>query len=222
MKALTFEYKEHSTVSLSGMRWYKINDAIYPSVTSVLGMTAPAEKKKSLENWRVALGASKADAYTKKCGDRGTILHLMLEQYLRGEEISVPGMTHVEQGMFNGIKMKLKRLDHMVGQEVVLYSDALEVAGRCDLIGVYKGELSIIDFKSSTNSKSDERIEDYKLQLCMYGLFHNEMFGTDIKTGVILMACENSIPMEFKIEFTNELIGKVIKRIDDFYANLKV
>lgn len=217
-----FDYKEYDTVTVSGMRFYKIDDNLYPSVTSILGMTTPPEKKKSLENWRNALGAAKADAYTKSCGDRGTILHSMLEQYLKGEEVNVKGTTHVEMGMFNGIKLKLKRVEKVAGQEMVLYSHALEVAGRCDLVAWYKGELSIIDFKSSTNPKTDTRIEDYKLQLCLYGLMHNEMFDTEIKTGIVLMGVENGIPLEFKVPFTNELIGKVLQRVDTFYANLKI
>lgn len=216
-----FEYKNYSAKSIGGMRWYDIDGELYPSVTSVLGITAPIEKKKSLENWRNALGAVKADAYTKKCGDRGTIVHEMLEQYLSGQEVNVVGASYVEKGMFNGIKRKLNKINSIAGQEVVLYSHGLEIAGRCDLIATYNNELSIIDYKTSTNSKGHDRIEDYKCQLCLYSICHNEMFSTNIKTGVILMAVENGIPMEFKVDL-EQYVPKVFHRVEKFYAELKI
>jgi len=216
-----FEYREFDTVTLKGMRWYKIGDELYPSVTSVLGLTAPEEKKKSLESWRTSLGPAKADAYTKRCADRGTILHAMLEQYLKGEEVKVEGATNIEWGMFNGIKMKLKKIDKVIGQEVVLYSHGLEIAGRCDLIAIYKNEMVIIDFKSSTNPKTDKRIEDYKLQLCLYSLMHNEMFDTNITKGVILMGVENGLPMEFTVDLEPH-IPTVFHRVEAFYKSLKI
>lgn len=218
---IDFEYEEYSTETHKGMRFYRIGEHLYPSVTSVLGLTAAPEKKASLESWRQSLGPVKADAYTKSCADRGTILHSMLEQHLRGEEVNVKGMTNVEWGMFHGIKIKLKKIDKIAGQEVVLYSHGLGIAGRCDLVAWYKGELCIIDFKSSTNTKTLERVEDYKMQLLMYQICHNEIFSTDIKTGIILVGVENGVPQEFKVTFTNDMIGKAIERVDLFYAKLK-
>jgi genome maintenance exonuclease 1 len=219
---MTYEFKDYPTVTVAGKRYYKLSeDCLYPSVTSVLGETVAPEKKASLEAWRNSLGAAKADKETKRCGDRGTMLHLMLEQYLKGEEINVPGASHVEWAMFNGMKPKLRKIDEVIGQEVVLYSHGLEIAGRCDLIARYNGELCIVDFKTSTNIKDDKKIEDYKYQLCAYSVCFQEMFNEDIKTGVILMGVENAFPLEFKVPL-DPYIPKLFHRVENFYATLKI
>lgn len=216
-----FDYKEYDTVTIKGMRWYRIDGFTYPSVTSVLGGTMSKEKQSVLDAWRNSLGVDKAAAEAKRAADRGTRLHLMTEQYLKGEEINVPDATHVEWGMFNSLKPKLNKIGKIAGQEVVLYSHGLEIAGRCDCIAEWNGELCIIDFKTSNNHKNDKMIEDYKYQLCAYAICHNEMFDTNIKKGVVLMGVENGMPLEFKIDL-EPFIPKLFHRVEEFYQKLSV
>jgi genome maintenance exonuclease 1 len=47
-----------------------------------------------------------------------------------------------------------------------------------------------MDFKQTNKPKKREWIEDYFLQLCAYAQAHNSMHGTEINTGVILMAAQ--------------------------------
>jgi genome maintenance exonuclease 1 len=47
-----------------------------------------------------------------------------------------------------------------------------------------------MDFKQTNRPKKREWIEDYFLQLAAYAAAHNEMHGTTIDQGVILMACQ--------------------------------
>jgi genome maintenance exonuclease 1 len=47
-----------------------------------------------------------------------------------------------------------------------------------------------MDFKQSNKVKKREYIGDYFLQLAAYAAAHNETHGTDINTGVILMAVQ--------------------------------
>jgi genome maintenance exonuclease 1 len=47
-----------------------------------------------------------------------------------------------------------------------------------------------MDFKQSNKVKKREYIGDYFLQLTAYAAAHNETHGTDINTGVILMAVQ--------------------------------
>ena len=72
------------------------------------------------------------------------------------------------------------------GCEVPVYYDGL-YAGTTDCVGVWNGRPAIIDFKQTNKPKKREWIEDYFLQLTAYAQAHNEMHGTDINTGVILM-----------------------------------
>jgi genome maintenance exonuclease 1 len=47
-----------------------------------------------------------------------------------------------------------------------------------------------MDFKQSNKVKKREYIEDYFMQLAAYAAAHNETHGTNIETGVILMAVQ--------------------------------
>jgi genome maintenance exonuclease 1 len=73
-------------------------------------------------------------------------------------------------------------------------------AGTTDCVGVWNGEPAIIDFKQSLKHKKREWITDYFCQLGSYALAHNEMFGTDIKKGVILMCVQDGTYLEFIVE----------------------
>ena len=45
-----------------------------------------------------------------------------------------------------------------------------------------------------------EMEEDYFMQLAAYAMAHNEMFGTDIKKGVVMIATRDAKYQEFIIE----------------------
>ena len=68
----------------------------------------------------------------------------------------------------------------MWGSEVSLYYEEL-YAGTTDLVGVYKGEPAIMDFKQSRRLKKKEWVDDYYLQLVAYSEAHNKQYGTNIK-----------------------------------------
>lgn len=214
-----FNYVNFDTIEIAGMRFYDLkNNKKYPSITTVLGRTTSEEKRQSLENWRKSLGEEEADKRSKEAANRGTKLHLLAERYLKNEPLINDGedISQKEMGIFNGIKLALNKIDEVWGQEVVLYSDVLEVAGRCDLIGKYKGVPSIIDFKTTTKLKSKSDIEDYFLQTSFYGMAHNELFGTRINNIVILMVNELGFPLEFIEKIDNYAIP-LIDRVDFYY-----
>ena len=60
-------------------------------------------------------------------------------------------------------------------------------AGTTDCIGLWNGKLAILDFKQTNKPKKREWVDDYFCQLTAYAQAHNEMFDTEINTGVILM-----------------------------------
>jgi len=215
-----FNYKEVSTVTHNNQRWYSIADGkAYPSITTILGFTIPEEKKKSLENWRTMLGPIKADKKTKDACDRGTNVHAMLEQHLKGEEVNLKGIPVEDISVYNSVKLRLGAITKIYGQEMALWSDVLQVAGRCDLAGVWKDKEAIIDFKTSGRSKNEKDIQDYWLQCAFYALAHNELYGTNIEKGVIIMGVVNGIPMMFEKDLI-PYVGQLIERIEKFYGSL--
>ena len=196
----------------------------YPSITTILGTTAPPDKVASLQNWRNSLGHAKADAVSKKATDHGTNVHLLAERYLKKENVSSPingqPVPQTDMAAFNALKLKLDKIDEIWGQEVPLYSTSYEVAGRCDLVGKYKGVPVIVDFKTASRVKSRKDIHDYELQLLFYATAHNEMFGTNIEQGIILMVADSGFPQEFKIVFTDELKAELRQRVDKYWASV--
>jgi genome maintenance exonuclease 1 len=124
-------------------------------------------------------------------------MHTNLENYILGKPM---GGTFMAQALANVvIKEGLPKIDEIWGTEVALYSTEL-YAGTTDLVGVHEGIPSIMDFKNSLRPKKREWIEDYFMQLAAYALSHNEMFGTDIHRGVVMIATREAKYQEFIIE----------------------
>jgi genome maintenance exonuclease 1 len=110
------------------------------------------------------------------------------------------------------IKNGLSKVNEVWGTEVSLYSTEL-YAGTTDLTGLHEGIPSIMDFKNSLKDKKREWIEDYFMQLAAYALSHNEMYGTDISRGVVMIATRDAKYQEFIIE------GDEFKHYETMWAN---
>jgi genome maintenance exonuclease 1 len=120
-------------------------------------------------------------------------LHAYLEQYVLTTDLKpLPGNPYAHPSWFMAAEVILKGLQHVDefwGTEVPLYYSGL-YAGTTDLIGTWKGQPAIMDFKQSNKVKKREYIGDYFLQLAAYAAAHNEMHNTNINTGVVLMAVQ--------------------------------
>jgi len=185
-----FDYKPLTRESVDGQRLYATPTGNLPSVTTILDKTKSEEKKAILENWRRSVGHARAQQITTEAANRGTRMHTYLEKYVENGQIPDRGSnpfswpSHamakvvIEQGLIN--------VDEYWGSEVPLYFPKV-YAGTTDLVGLHKGQPAILDFKQSNKPKKEEWIDDYKLQLAAYALAHNEVYGTDINKGVVLM-----------------------------------
>lgn len=219
-----FNYPTLSTTTFNGQRWYVTPEgSAYPSVTTVLGGTMSVEKEQSLQNWRKSLGETKANQVSKNATDNGTVLHTLIERYLKKEELfaPIPGYQIQPQNKsaLNAIKNKLDKIEEIWCIEEAMYSNILELAGRVDCIGVYKKRPCIIDFKTAGRIKNDKDIEDYKYQLAAYAIMHNELFGTDIANGTILMVADSGFPLEFNIDLL-PFFEPLYERVQLFYDRL--
>ena len=92
----------------------------------------------------------------------------------------------------------LAHVDEIWGSEVNLYFPQI-YAGTTDLVGVYKGQHCIMDFKQTNKPKKAEWIEDYYLQLVAYAEAHNEVFGTNIREGHVFMVSRDLQYQQFDI-----------------------
>jgi len=192
-----FDYKPLSRVAEDGKRLYATPDGKkLPSVTTVLDKTKPEEKKAALNEWRRRVGVENAQKITTEAANRGTRMHTYLENYIKQGQLQERGSnpfgwashamakTVIEEGLVN--------VNEIWGVEVPLYFPGL-YAGTTDGCGLHLNEESILDYKQTNKPKREEWIEDYYLQLVAYALAHNEVYGTNIRKGVVLMCVKPEI-----------------------------
>lgn len=186
-----FNYPTLSRTSEDGQRLYQTPDGKkLPSVTTILDRTKPEESRRALNEWKKRVGAEKAQQITTEAANRGTRMHTYLEHYVKtGERKERPGnpfawASHAMADVV--IEQGLKKVDEFWGVEIPMYFPGL-YAGTTDGAGIHLGDETILDYKQTNKPKREEWIDDYKLQLVAYALAHNEIYGTKIRKGVVLM-----------------------------------
>lgn len=194
----------------SGERYYRIPDCNcqYASITTILSKT----KKDDFKRWEESLGKEKAEKEKNFAAKRGTFVHDYVEKYLNNENVDNGDFLY----LFNQIKPYLNKIDNIYLTEKGLFSHKLKIAGTVDCIAEYEGDLSVIDFKTSTNTKTKEMIDNYFKQCTAYAISFFELTGIAITDIVIIMAVEKGFPMIFK-ETINNWIEPLIKDINNFY-----
>jgi hypothetical protein len=96
----------------------------------------------------------------------------------------------------------LKKVSEVWGSEVHLYYPG-KYAGTTDMIGVYDGRPTIIDFKQTNRPKKREWVQDYLMQLAAYAMAHNKLFDTEIDQGVVLMCSRDLLFQKFELKGEN-------------------
>ena len=217
-----FIYPTSTRALFEGERHYDVNAEKLPSVTTILQVTQPEEKKLALEAWKMRVGEELATRTKDQAAERGTSMHSILEGYLLGQhhldltELGQNAHTMARQIIENG----LKDLNEIWGSEITVHYPGL-YAGATDLAGVFNGAESIVDFKQSNKPKRKEWITDYFLQLGAYAMAHNHVYGTKITQGVILMCTKDNLFQKFEVdgqEFINYQ-HDFLKRVDIYYNN---
>ena len=176
---------------VDGKRVYATpNGEYYPSITTVIGNNA--KKQAGLAKWRARVGKEKAAAISSRSASRGTKFHSITEDYLNNElDIKKYKDSPLPVVMFEQTKKTFDRIGNIYLQEAFLYSKHLEVAGRVDLVAVFDGELSIIDFKTSAEPKREAYLYDYFIQETAYACCFQELYSLTVKQLVTIVACEN-------------------------------
>ena len=195
-----FNYEEIKKESVNGKRLYACPDG--NSVASVTTILDKTKDKTSLIEWRKRVGETKANEIATEAASIGTRMHKFLEDYVEtGNWPSAGSNPYSQQAnkMATTIKDKaLSKIDEIWGSEVQLYHPKI-YAGTTDLVGVFNGAESIMDFKQTNKPKKEEWVEDYKLQLTAYALAHNEIYGTNIQEGHVFMCSRNKEYQQFDI-----------------------
>lgn len=178
----------------SGRKYITPEGNAYPSITTVLKILS----EDSIKAWRKRIGEKEADKISYKASSRGNKIHEMAEKYINNDPSWKEGVMPNHLFTFNDIKNILdKNIDHVLAQEVPLYSDKFKIAGRVDCIAKWNNRLSIIDFKTSSKPKKENWIKSYYLQCAFYSAALFEMTGIIASQGVIIICVDNSEPQVF-------------------------
>jgi hypothetical protein len=215
-----YPYQEFKRKNVNGKRLYEnpYGDPV-PSVTTILDKTKPKEKREALNNWKKRVGETEAQRIITEAANVGTQMHNMLEAWVKNEEYT--GESTIQSRMMaDTVKKNVEPyLDEVWGSEVNLCYPEL-YAGTTDLVGVYKGKPTIMDFKQTNKPKKREWIDDYFMQGAAYGLAHNEMFGSEIQSIAIFMCsrdCEWQLFEVDVVEF-DKWATMWTKRVEEFYV----
>ena len=217
-----YDYKELKRTSVDGKRLYENPwGNPVPSVTTILSATQSAEKRAGLAKWKKRVGDSEAQRIVTEASNVGSVMHNILEKWFKNEEYN-PGnnMVHKQaKGMAQVVIDNVEPdIDEVWGSEVNLVAKDL-YAGTTDLVGMYKGKPTIMDFKQTNKPKKREWIDDYFMQGAAYAGAHNEMYGTDIANIAVFMCSRAGEFQLFEVDSTDfkqwEL--KWAQRLEQFY-----
>ena len=218
-----YEYPKSMRSLVKDERHYDIGSSKLPSVTTILAATQSDEKRESLQKWKDKVGMFEAERIKNTAATRGTAMHSYLEYHLNGQgllDLSDEGREARDMAQ-KIIDEGLKDLETIWGNEVVLYYPDL-YAGQTDVVGIYQGRDSIIDFKQSNKPKKDEWITDYYLQGAAYATAHDCIYGTNIEQTVILICTPDLYFQKFIIngQKFRDYKSEWLRRVDKYY-NLK-
>lgn len=189
LSELDFELESETTET--GRVYKTPGGKSYPSITTILSNY----NKKAIYEWRQRVGEKEANRVSKAASGRGTKLHNVVEKYLLNEmnDINHQFIMPDTKELFFKVKPFLdNHIGDIYGIEQPLYSDKLQIAGRCDCIAEWEGELSIVDWKTSTRIKDKDHIQNYFMQCTAYAEMFEERTGRPIRQIVIAIAVENS------------------------------
>lgn len=198
-------------------RWYQTPQGKrYPSASSVAGILS----REAIAKWRARVGAVEADKKTKKGADRGTYVHLLCEKYLLNT------MTMQERlGMMPTMKelfLQLKRhFDQHISEvyciEQALYSDRLRLAGRCDAIVRWDGDIVILDIKTAGYIKPEEWILNYFVQTSAYAEMFEERTGIPVQKVLLATAVEGELHGTLTLKKKDAYLPVLDKCIAQYY-----
>jgi CRISPR/Cas system-associated exonuclease Cas4 (RecB family) len=189
----------------------------FPSVTTIISKY----KDPDIESLEDSIGdADKWNEITKNATDRGSVMHMYLENYIRcfakyeshdnallyTQKKTPQQFVDMHEPIFNkgrALFYNIYNSDFMsefkkpILIEGLLVSLEYEYAGKTDLIYYDSNDCIIVgDYKSSSkelniSSMPANKIIKYKLQLAAYIHAFEEMYKKNVKEGVVWVSSEN-------------------------------
>ena len=152
-----YNYAKLKRINVNGKRRYETPGG--PPVASVTTILSGTKDMTHLIAWKKRVGEQKAQEIVTEASGVGTRMHHYLETYVETGEWPSPGSNpYAQQAHTMATKIKVHAMDdvdEIWGSEVPLYVPGL-YAGTTDLVGQYKGNPCIMDFKQTNKPKKLE------------------------------------------------------------------
>ena len=169
--------------------YYDINRWKFPSVTTVLNVAQPEDKRKNLMKWQAdkieKLSYEGYKSYTYETTKKGHDFHKAAEMLLRKQPINE---DELDTGIVKSVDTLKKIIEQEFKNDMVLieekvFHNALFYNGRLDCLGYYKDCFCLIDWKRSDRSKSELKdMYDSPVQTSAYiGAFLNDPTFEEIR-----------------------------------------
>ena len=188
------------TDASTGIRHYDFAGVRLPSVTTILAKT---KDQSYLTNWKKKVGHEEAERIKNLSSKRGTAMHKFLEKHIQrtgyedlteiGQQAKPMAQKIIEQGLIP--------ISEYYGSEIMVHYPGL-YAGSTDLVCNHNGLETIVDFKQSNRPKRAEWVDDYYMQIAAYAMAHDEVYGSKIRQGIIMICTPDLYYQEFKFQDT--------------------
>ena len=147
-------------------------------------------------------------------------MHKFLESHIQGigyDDLTTIGQEAKPMAQ-KIIEIGLAPVEEYYGSEVMLHYPGL-YAGSTDLVCLHNGKETVVDFKQANRPKKEEWIEDYFLQIAMYAMAHDYVYGSKIEQGVIMVCTPDLYYQEFKVKGPElrAFKHKFLKRLDMYH-----
>ncbi|NXD79150.1 MGME1 exonuclease, partial [Halcyon senegalensis] len=174
-----------------------------PSVTRILQQTISSQQAFYLERWKqkmiLELGKDGFAEYTKNLFLQGALFHAALESIFLSEETAIKEQREdvAVSGYLSSVQHVLKDISSVKALESAVQHETLQYLGLVDCVAKYRGQLCVIDWKTSEKPKpSLKDTFDNPLQVAAYigAINHDANYDFQVGCGLIVVAYKNGSP----------------------------
>ncbi|KAM9383292.1 mitochondrial genome maintenance exonuclease 1 [Phaethornis superciliosus] len=174
-----------------------------PSVTRILQQTLSPQQTFYLERWRqkmiLELGKDGFAEYTKNLFLQGALFHEALESIFLSEETASKEQREDTDisGYLSSVQHVLEDVSEVKALESAVQHETLQYLGLVDCVAKYRGQLCVIDWKTSEKPKPFlKNTYDNPLQVAAYigAINHDANYNFQVSCGLIVIAYKNGSP----------------------------
>ncbi|XP_010146973.1 PREDICTED: mitochondrial genome maintenance exonuclease 1 [Eurypyga helias] len=174
-----------------------------PSVTRILQQTLSPQQAFYLERWKqkmiLELGKEGFEEYTKNLFLQGELFHAALESIFLAEAMATKEQREdvAVSGYLSSVQHVLRDISEVKALESAVQHESLQYLGLVDCVAKYRGQLCVIDWKTSEKPKpSLKNTFDNPLQVAAYigAINHDANYDFQVSCGLIVVAYKNGFP----------------------------